>query len=114
MTAVMGGTEVASASTAPAAQYLESRSPPAITTHSSPQAIELAKKLKDLNSKMYGAYWCSHCYNQKQELGQEAFYQNIPYIECDKEGFDSQYPLCKANKVISTHSTHNYLHLKLN
>jgi uncharacterized membrane protein len=113
MTAIMGGTEMASASTSAVTQSLESKSAPVITTHSSPQAIELAKKLKDLNSKMYGAYWCSHCYNQKQELGQEAFYPNIPYIECDKEGFDSQYAMCKTNKVTYTNNIYKYLYLKL-
>jgi hypothetical protein len=40
----------------------------------------------------------SHCNNQKKTFGYEA-YQFIPYIECDKEGFNSQYPTCKSKKV---------------
>ena len=49
---------------------------------------------------MYGAYWCSHCNNQKQELGYEVVKekQMFTYIECDKEGLDSQYSMCKGNK----------------
>jgi hypothetical protein len=47
---------------------------------------------------MYGAYWCSHCFNQKQNLGTEAK-EYFEYIECDKEGVNSQFPLCKSKKV---------------
>ena len=40
---------------------------------------------------MYGAYWCSHCYNQKQELGAEVVAAGmLAYVECDGEGFASQ------------------------
>jgi len=74
--------------------------PPKITTSSSSTAISLAKTLKSLDSKMYGAYWCSHCYDQKQTLGKEVFVQNyVTYIECDKEGANSQRSLCKERKV---------------
>ena len=47
---------------------------------------------------MYGAYWCSHCNNQKQVLGREAM-KIIGYIECDKEGLNSQNDLCMDKKV---------------
>jgi len=49
---------------------------------------------------MYGAYWCSHCFDQKQAFGKEA-YQRIDYIECAKEGLNSQTALCKDRKVRS-------------
>ena len=95
----------AMASTAPAAQFLAAeaeqnspKSPPEITKSSSPRAMELAARMKRLEAKMYGAYWCSHCYNQKQELGKEAF-EDIPYIECDKNGLNSKKAVCKANKI---------------
>ena len=74
--------------------------PPKITTSSSSTALSLGQTLKSLDSKMYGAYWCSHCYEQKQTLGKEVFVQKyVTYIECDKEGLDSQRSLCKERKV---------------
>jgi len=74
--------------------------PPQMTTTSSSNALQIAKTLKSLDSKMYGAYWCSHCYEQKQTLGKEAFQKGyITYIECDKEGYESQRSLCKERKV---------------
>ena len=95
----------AMASTAPAAQFLAAeaeqstpKSPPAITKSSSPRALQLAARIERLEGKMYGAYWCSHCYNQKQELGKEAF-EKIPYIECDKSGVNTKNSMCRANKI---------------
>jgi hypothetical protein len=35
---------------------------------------------------MYGAYWCTHCYDQKQVLGYEVTDKYLEYIECDKKG----------------------------
>jgi hypothetical protein len=37
-----------------------------ITTESSPFAISLASHLHSISAKMYGAFWCSHCNEQKQ------------------------------------------------
>lgn len=73
-------------------------SPPSITTKSSPEALKLASQLESLNSKMYGAYWCSHCFDQKEALGKEAF-AKISYVECSKDGINSQTKLCRANEV---------------
>ena len=42
--------------------------PPAITTSSTKRSLDLAQKLKQVDAKMYGAYWCSHCYNQVKEI----------------------------------------------
>jgi len=72
--------------------------PPAISTTSSERALQLAASLQSLNTKFFGAYWCSHCYDQKQTMGYEAM-QQIPYIECAKDGFQSQSSLCKATKI---------------
>jgi uncharacterized membrane protein len=69
----LGLAEPAQASTAPMAQIIaaaensaNAKASPAITTTSSPAAISLATKLEKMDATMYGAYWCSHCYNQKQ------------------------------------------------
>ena len=47
---------------------------------------------------MYGAYWCSHCFDQKEALGKEAF-RKITYVECSKDGYNSQTKLCKEKEV---------------
>jgi uncharacterized membrane protein len=73
-------------------------SPPPITTVSSERAMLLSQDLKLLNAKMYGAYWCSHCYDQKQSLGKQAF-ARIQYFECAPEGKNSQRDVCKERDV---------------
>lgn len=78
---------------------LPPQAPPVITTNSSPQALAIARDLVALNAKMYGAYWCSHCYDQKQTLGKQAFYDHVQYIECSKEGVNSQASVCKERNV---------------
>ncbi|KAJ1481685.1 hypothetical protein T484DRAFT_1625371 [Baffinella frigidus] len=45
---------------------------------------------------MYGAYWCSHCYGQKQV---RAFHVVIKYVECDKKGAYNGRDFCKEHKV---------------
>ena len=59
---------------------------PAITSESSPQAVQLAKKLAAAGAKMYGAFWCSHCYDQKDDFGAQAM-ADFPYVECFPEGW---------------------------
>jgi hypothetical protein len=99
------------ASTAPAAQAmaaadasgksLEEMMPeeaPKVTKRSSARAVKVGQRLKALNAKMYGAFWCSHCNNQKQELGVEVAKQ-FDYIECDKDGANTQYKLCRSTKI---------------
>lgn len=68
---------------------------PEITEHSSARARDLARKLKDAGAKMYGAFWCSHCYSQKQLFGEEAM-QDFPYVECFPEGWKRGQELAAA------------------
>ena len=72
--------------------------PPEITTESSPRALRLATQLQAMDAKMYGAYWCSHCFDQKEILGKQAF-ARIPYVECSKDGVNSQNKLCRAQQI---------------
>jgi uncharacterized membrane protein len=69
-----------------------------ITTTSSPAEISLAEHLKKADAKMYGAYWCPHCHDQKQLFGQQAF-AKVPYVECDSNGPNAQPEVCKAEKI---------------
>lgn len=68
-----------------------------ITTSSGQAELELARHLKSIGAKMYGAYWCPHCHDQKQLFGRQAA-QIFPYIECDPGGQNSQTSVCEANK----------------
>ena len=72
--------------------------PPRITTKSSTAALALASDLKALDSRMFGAFWCSHCYDQKQAFGYEAM-QTIPYVECDREGYNNKREMCKEKEL---------------
>lgn len=59
---------------------------PEIAEESPNEAIDLARELKNAGAKMYGAFWCSHCYEQKQMFGREAM-KDFPYVECFPEGW---------------------------
>jgi hypothetical protein len=43
-----------------------------------------AKCITDKGAIFYGAYWCSHCNNQKKSFGDSIKY--IKYVECAVEG----------------------------
>ena len=59
---------------------------PEVTTTSPPNAANLARRLKDAGARMYGAFWCSHCFDQKQAFGKQAMV-SFPYVECFPDGF---------------------------
>jgi len=69
-----------------------------ITTTSGTAEIALAKHLKQIGAKEYGAFWCPHCHDQKQLFGKQAFAE-IDYVECDPKGFNSRTELCRAAKI---------------
>jgi len=52
----------------------------------------LAKCLAGNGVKMYGAYWCPHCNNQKQMFGKSWKYIN--YIECSLPNRGGQVQIC--------------------
>ncbi|VVB10122.1 unnamed protein product [Arabis nemorensis] len=66
-----------------------------ITTSSSPYAIALAKYLNSIGAKMYGAFWCSHCLEQKEMFGREAA-KLLNYVECFPEGYKKGTKIFKA------------------
>lgn len=49
----------------------------------SPELAAFAQCVASKNVTMYGAYWCSHCQNEKRKFG-DAF-KYIPYVECTQE-----------------------------
>lgn len=67
--------------------------PPIVST-SPAGAIPLADHLRTTGAKMYGAYWCPHCHEQKEAFGKEAF-ALVNYVECDPNGLNPQPELCR-------------------
>ena len=58
-----------------------------------------AQCLTDNNVKMFGAYWCSHCANQKNLFGSSFKYVN--YIECSLPGRAGQTQICIRENIKS-------------
>jgi hypothetical protein len=52
-----------------------------------------ARCLTENGVKMYGAYWCSHCNNQKQMFDDSWKYIN--YVECSLPNGAGQTQICK-------------------
>lgn len=66
-----------------------------ITSTSGKSEMALAKHLAKKGVKMYGAYWCPHCYEQKQLFGKQAWVI-VPHIECAEDARENPQPqVCK-------------------
>jgi protein-disulfide isomerase len=65
-----------------------------VETVSGNAEIKFAEYLAANDIKFYGAFWCSHCKEQKSLFGAVAA-SKLLYIECDKNGDNSQRQLCK-------------------
>ncbi|MEK6886322.1 MAG: hypothetical protein AABW88_00670 [Nanoarchaeota archaeon] len=63
---------------------------------------DFAKCLSANNVTMYGAYWCSHCQNQKKAFGSS--WQYVNYVECSLPGGTAQTEFC-AKKGIDGYPT---------
>lgn len=60
---------------------------------------EFAQCLSDANVKMYGAYWCPHCQNQKKEFGSS--FEKVDYVECSLPGGSGQTEACNQAGIES-------------
>ncbi|HIK29749.1 MAG TPA: vitamin K epoxide reductase family protein [Oscillatoriales cyanobacterium M59_W2019_021] len=67
-------------------------------TASNAAQIQLAEHLSAIDAQMFGAFWCSHCQNQKAMFGKAAF-KKIDYVECDPNGENSRTQLCKEANI---------------
>lgn len=63
---------------------------------STPAQIALAEHLRAKGAIFYGAWWCSHCFHQKNLFGTEGA-RKLPYLECDKD--DNGRQKCVAAKI---------------
>jgi glutaredoxin len=71
---------------------------PHIDTVSGASETALVEYLAANDVKFYGAYWCSHCQEQKSLFGAAAA-AKLPYIECAADGENSQRQLCKDKDI---------------
>lgn len=63
---------------------------------STPYQIALADYLRKKGAVFYGAWWCPHCFHQKNLFGIEGA-RKLPYVECDKD--DQGRKICTEAKV---------------
>lgn len=57
-----------------------------------------ARCLSERGAKMYGAWWCPHCVEQKEMFA--ASFEYAPYVECGIKGeTHGQSQVCKDEKV---------------
>jgi uncharacterized membrane protein len=65
-----------------------------VNTPSSDAETQLAEHLKSIDAKMYGAYWCPHCCEQKRLFGATAM-KKFSYVECGEGGQNAQVDACR-------------------
>lgn len=58
-----------------------------------------AQCITDSGAKMYGAYWCPHCTEQKKDFG--GSWDIINYIECSLPNRAGQTDICKQANIES-------------
>ncbi len=51
-----------------------------------------AKCLAGKQTRMYGAFWCPHCADQKELF--ESSFQYVPYVECGTKGSRAENETC--------------------
>lgn len=60
---------------------------------------DFAQCITDSGAKMFGAYWCPHCANQKQEFGKS--WKLIDYVECSLPNRAGQTSACAEAGITS-------------
>lgn len=63
------------------------------------QLDTFAQCLESSGTLFYGAFWCSHCQDQKDLFGSSARY--LPYVECSTMDSQNQLPVCQQNNITS-------------
>lgn len=61
---------------------------------------DFAKCISDSGTKFYGAFWCTHCQDQKADFGRSAQY--LPSIECSTADGRGQLQVCNDEKIVAT------------
>jgi glutaredoxin len=76
---------------------LPSATPSSISVASNQSVASLAAYLRKIGARMYGAYWCPHCTEQKELFG--SAFRSIDYVECDPGGANARPALCKKANI---------------
>jgi len=63
-----------------------------ILTNSPGRYDSFAQCLSEKGAKMYGAFWCPHCNDQKAMFG--ASWKYATYVECSTSDGQEQLPVC--------------------
>jgi glutaredoxin len=71
---------------------------PPVRAESTAATIALAEHLTATGARLYTAYWCPHCHEQKELFGRQAA-EKLTVIECSPDGRNSQKELCDAKKI---------------
>ncbi len=58
---------------------------------------DFAQCLTDSGAKMFGAYWCPHCLEQKESF--EGSWNKVNYIECSLANNAGQTQICKDERI---------------
>ena len=69
-----------------------------VTSESTPATLALAEHLTATGARVYTAYWCPHCHEQKELFGRQAT-EKLTVIECAPDGRHSQKALCDEKKI---------------
>ena len=80
------------------ANLIDQGVPPLVISKSDANQIKLAKHLTLQGIKMYSAYWCPHCHDQKELFGKEAA-KELVIIECASDGKNNQAKLCERKDI---------------
>jgi hypothetical protein len=75
-----------------------------IRSSSGAAEVELAKHLTQKGAKMYGAYTCPHCYEQKQLFGKQAW-NSVTYVECAPDAKKNPQPQVCAKAGVTGYPT---------
>ncbi|MFT7615484.1 MAG: hypothetical protein ACI8Y7_000294 [Candidatus Woesearchaeota archaeon] len=68
-----------------------------ITGAQTADTASFAQCLTEKEVVMYGAFWCSHCADEKKLFG--AGWKNMTYVECDAKGKNPQTELCLEKDI---------------
>lgn len=60
---------------------------------------DFAQCLTTKGAKLYGAWWCPNCENQKKDFGNA--FSFLDYQECSSPGKKDQLPVCKEAGITS-------------
>lgn len=75
----------------------KSKSNPTTANVSGATTVSFAKCLKDQGAVFYGAFWCSHCQNQKAMFGADA--KDLPFVECSTPDGQGQLAICEQKNI---------------